>query len=338
MISMSIYWEYDQEYEGDTLHKRLQERYDWDISHMQEHMRWGIYLRRACYKGDMNSMKTILSGVRSEDYGIDFGLIGLCHLIGKPKMASYYIKHYGISPILIKKRARTILSATYMDLNVTNNVMSHYNITKDDIELNDIITDLCTELLTSQEHLNAIIWASTELGYSREDAVQALQIVAGYGRIRAARWLVNYFNITIADLDDIDGMIKNMYDNLSPVDSMNAIIWAFTELGLSRENGLEALTSAAEYGRNNVASWLIDHFKITPFETFYKASPYPIWETTRSLNSYYKVRNMMLKKYSMFDLLILPFQVGLAEVYRFVMETSLSDHFYWHSLSVRYLF
>lgn len=331
---MSIHsWEYD--YEGDTLYTRLQEKYDFrecDISHMRAHMRWVSYLRRACYKGDMNSMKTILSEVRLEDYGLDciiqnsVSLIGLCHLIGKPKMASYYIKHYGISPILIKKRARNILSATYMDLVTFKNVMSHYNITKDDIEHNDIIADLCSDRwLTSQERLNAIIWVSTELGYSREDAVQALQIVAGHSCIRSARWLVNYFNITIVDLDDIDGMITHMCDdNLSPDDSMIAIIWAFTELGLSREDGIEALTPAAEYGRNNVASWLIDHFKITPFETFYKASPYPIWETTRSLNSYYKVRNMLLKKYSMFDLLILPFQVTLAEIYRFMIEHSSS--------------
>lgn len=89
-------------------------------------------------------------------------------------------------------------------------------------------------------------------------------------------------------------MITHMCD-LSPDDSIHAIIWAFTELGLSREYGLTALTTAAEYGRNNVASWLIDHFKITPFETFYKCSIYPIWEY-RSLNSYYKVRNMLLKK------------------------------------------
>ncbi len=100
-------------------------------------------------------------------------------------------------------------------------------------------------------------------------------------------------------------------------ESMNAFIWAFTELGFSREMGLLALGVAAENGRTAAASWIIDHFKVTPAEVFYTIDPSP---ATLAYNAgYMSTYSMLCGKYTSLELLAAPVAAVLVKIFDYAV-------------------
>lgn len=115
--------------------------------------------------------------------------------------------------------------------------------------------------------------------------------------------------------DDFMDFTNNMFDKMcgsifTQTETMNLYIWAFTELGLSRENGFRALSEALYRGRKSAASWLINHFNIELIELHYMRP--------RLYDD--EIFGMLMDKYSVIDKILFPFYVIGAEICEYIRE------------------
>ena len=138
-----------------------------------------------------------------------------------------------------------------------------------------------------------------------------------YHNLTTVRSIMTTYEFTIDDLHNYRELELYMFEDMCNdefimtfYESMNAFIWAFTELGLPRKMGLLALEVAAKNGRTDAASWLIDHFKITPAEVFYTIDPSP---ATVAYNAgYIGTYDMLCEKYTYLELLAAPIAAAIA--------------------------
>lgn len=117
--------------------------------------------------------------------------------------------------------------------------------------------------------------------------------------------------------DDFMDFTNNMFDKMcdsifTQTDTMNLYIWAFTELGLSRENGFRALSEALYRGRKFAASWLINHFNIELIELYYMRP--------RLYDD--EIYDMLMDKYSVIDKVLFPFYVIGVEICEYILQYS----------------
>jgi hypothetical protein len=132
--------------------------------------------------------------------------------------------------------------------------------------------------------------------------------------LSAVRTITSLYGFTKDDfMDFTNDMFDNMCDSIfTQTETMNLYIWAFTELGLSRENGFRALSEAVYRGRNSAASWLINHFNIELIE-LYCMRP-------RLYDD--EIFGMLMDKYSVIDKILFPFYAIGTEICEYILQYS----------------
>lgn len=133
-----------------------------------------------------------------------------------------------------------------------------------------------------------------------------------YRKLSVVRSIISTYGFTREDFEeDVCDMFNDMCCGdvqESPGEIMNSFIWAFTELGFSRWDGLLALTIAAEYGCSPTVSWLINHFNITLLELYtHDPNPITLAYNAGHLNTCFTIRS----KYSFLDVCALQLQLPL---------------------------
>lgn len=127
--------------------------------------------------------------------------------------------------------------------------------------------------------------------------------------LSVVRTIISSYGFTKDDIIEFSHeMFKTMCGSLfAQIETMHLYIWAFTELGLPRENSFQALSEAVNRGRNNAASWLIDHFDIM------------LIELCNTIPNRYDINTetfeMLLDKYSVIDKILLPVY-GIGQIMR----------------------
>jgi hypothetical protein len=144
-----------------------------------------------------------------------------------------------------------------------------------------------------------------------------------YHNLGAVRSITSTYGFT---KEDIEEDVLEMFNDMccgdvieSPQDIMNSFIWAFTEMGLSRQDGLLALTVAAEHGCSPTASWLINHFNITLFEVYnHDPNPLVLAYDEGHLDTSFTI----LFKYSSINMLSLPLQLLMHWMCNIILRNS----------------
>ena len=191
----------------------------------------------------------------------------------------------------------------------------------DDYDLDTVLSSIGVCHLVDKPEMADCLIQHFQLGKKELKVWAWLILSKTYHNLATVRSIMATYEYTIQDFrnNELD-MFQDMCNDefiMTSHESMDAFIWAFTELGFSREMGLIALGVAAENGRTAAASWLIDHFKITPAEVFYTINPPPAAMAYDA--GYMGTYDMFCSKYTNIELLSAPIEAAIVKIYDYVL-------------------